>query len=133
MFQSIHSVGNLIKTSAGWLAVTIDPPSIKDKLYHYVYNIVDDSFGSELWTGICDQALNYTIVRAGAVISCYESKQQNVALNLALYHRYLKETYFWYNLEDEIQYNIDHTPYYREYASEVRRYLHRYDNLKVFW
>lgn len=100
--------------------------------YHYKYRIEDSDF-SEDWVGLSGQLLYRAEVRAGAVIDCYESKEQNVAYNLALYHKYMKDKYYWYNLDDEIKYNIQWTPKYSIYVIEVDKYLKRLDNLKVFW
>ena len=102
-------------------------------LYAFRYRIVDTEFDEE-WAGYCDQDIFNTQVRAGALVSCYEYKCQNVALNLALYHRWMKDTYDWYGRAgDEIQFNTEHTLGYGEYAPRVREYLARFNNLKVFW
>lgn len=122
MFKKLYSLGDF--------GPSAPPPS--DGWYRYKY-IVEDSHFSEEWVGLTDQRLNYANVRCGAVIQCYESKHDNVAFQLALYHKYMMATYYWYNLEEEIQYNIEHTPMYGEYAPVVRDYLQRVDKLKAFW
>lgn len=103
-----------------------------DGWYQYRYIIEDTEFIEE-WIGPCKQRLNFSDVRCGAVIRCYEAKQDNVAFQLALYHKYMMMTHRWYKLEDEIQYNILHTPMYGEYEPVVRDYLKRIDKLKAFW
>lgn len=100
--------------------------------FQYRY-IVEDSNFTEEWIGLCKQRLNYSDVRCGAVISCYEAKKDNVPFQLALYHIYMINTHNWYKLEDEIRYNIEHTPMYSEYAMQVQDYLKRINNLKAFW
>lgn len=102
-------------------------------IYSYNYRIIDSDFNEE-WVGLCDQRINYTQVRAGAIISCYESKGLNVAFNLAIYHRWMQDKYDWYGRAgDEVRYNMEHTIGYAEYAPKVREYLARYNNLKTFW
>ena len=120
MFKSIHPISY--------------KEVFKGGLYYYDYRIVDDDF-SETWTGACDQVIFNTTVRAGAVINCYaEHNPGYVAYNLMLYHKFMKDNFYWYNdIETEILYNIDHTPGYKHYAADVRNYLSRIDNLKVFW
>lgn len=105
---------------------------IIDGWYQYRY-IVEDSNFVEEWLGPSKQRLNYSDVRCGAVIRCYEAKKDNVPYQLALYHRYMMETHNWYKLEDEIRYNIEHTPMYGEYAPLVVNYMQRINNLKAFW
>lgn len=56
-----------------------------------------------------------------------------VAYNLALYHRFMQQTYYWYELDKEFGYNCDHTPWYKDYVDEVKSCLGRLDNLKAFW
>lgn len=107
-------------------------PLIEDGHHLYSYWIVDDNFAED-WFGPSRQRLNHSIVRCGAIIQCYESKGLNVAFNLCLYHRWMDETYHWYKLEDEINYNIQQTPMYGEYAPLVKQYLNRFNSLKVFW
>lgn|SRR5574337_1305051 len=107
-------------------------PAKINGLYQYSYHIVDDNF-SEDWIGPSPQTLNHTTVRCGAIIQCYESKRLNVPINLALYHRWMDQTFEWYNLQDEIRYNTEQTPMYGEYAPIVRDYLRRIDSLKAFW
>ena len=102
-------------------------------LYYYKYSIVDSKF-KEDWDGPCDQSfLWYQEVRAtGAIIACYWDKKLDVALNLALYHKYMENTFDWYRIKDEIQYNIDHVPGYKYYSNEVAKSLERFNNLTVF-
>lgn len=123
MFKSIH---HIYYPSIG--------PSIPDiggyKVYHY--RIHDSEFVEE-WYAYCKQTLFYTEVRPGAIIRCYETKGKDVAFNLCLYHKYMQDTYSWYELEKEIGYNIDHTPGYVYYAKNIQEYLERYDKLKAFW
>jgi hypothetical protein len=109
---------NLISPADGW--------------FQYRY-IVEDTDFIEEWVGPCKQRLNYSDVRCGAIIRCYEAKKDNVAFQLSLYHKYMIKTHKWYKLEDEIRYNIEHTPMYGEYAPVVRDYLKRIDSLKAFW
>ena len=109
----------------------IQPPAIEG-VYPYSYRIVDTAF-EEDWIGPSPQRLNHQTVRCGAIIRCYESKRDNVAFQLALYHRWMEENFDWYKLEDEIRYNTEQTPMYGEYAPVVREYLRRIDNLKAFW
>lgn len=102
-------------------------------LYQYNYRVVDDDFEEE-WIGLCDQNLSHSEVRAGAIVSCYESKGLNVAFNLALYHLWMEQTFYWYGRAgDEITHNTLHTIGYGEYAPLVRHYLNRLKSLKVFW
>ena len=107
-------------------------PEMKNGLYQYSYQIVDDDFAED-WFGPSPQRLNHTTVRCGAIIECYESKRLNVPFNLTLYHRWMDQTFDWYKLEDEIRYNIEQTPMYGEYAPAVVNYLQRINNLKAFW
>lgn len=112
-----------------------DTAIFKGGLYYYKYLINDSEF-SEEWVGATDQTLHFKTVRAGAIINCYaEHNPSMIAFNLMLYHKYMKETWsLWYNdIEIEIQHNIQHTPGYAYYADDVRNYLKRADNLKVFW
>lgn len=113
-------------------AATNISPMRPTGFYHYKYIIYDSDF-TEVWTGLSGQQLFNTLVRAGAIINCYEYKKQNVAYNLALYHKHMMERYNWYNLEDEIKYNIQWTPKYSIYVSNVNKYLSRMDKLKAFW
>ncbi len=105
---------------------------IIDGWYQYKY-IVEDSNFVEEWIGPCKQRLNYSDVRCGAVIQCYEAKKDNVPFQLAMYHKYMMATHRWYSLEEEIRYNIEHTPMYGEYAPMVKDYMRRFDSLKAFW
>lgn len=104
--------------------------SPEDYIYQYKYRIVDSEFIEE-WIGPSKQRLDRTEVRCGAIILCYESKNQNVAFNLALYHRYMTDTYHWYVLENGIKYNIEHTPNYYKYVDSVQNYLNKYEKLKI--
>lgn len=131
MFQGVQGIGSLSGVYIARHATPVIDPV--DKLYHYVY-LIDDTEFCEQWTMAIDQRLNYTEVRApGALIKCYEEKRKGVAYNLYLYHEYMKKRFDWYKLEDEIRYNIEHTPLYMEYAPEVKRIYERMNNLKVFW
>jgi hypothetical protein len=107
-------------------------PLILEGLHQYSYRIVDDNFDED-WLGPIKQRLNYSTVRCGAIISCYEHKRLNVAFNLALYHRWMDDNFEWYKLQDELRFNVEQTPLYVEYAPIVKQYLDRFDNLKVFW
>ncbi len=109
-----------------------DLPRGSDGLYHHNYIIEDTNFVEE-WEGTCSQVIYNTLVRCGALISCYEKKRENVGFELAMYHKFMVSNYKWYRLEDEITYNIEHTPVYKEYAPQVREILKRYDSLKEFW
>jgi hypothetical protein len=107
-------------------------PKKLNGLYQYSYHIVDDNFSGD-WYGPIVQTLNHATVRCGAIISCYESKGLNVPFNLALYHRWMDDSFEWYKLQDEIRYNTEQTPMYGEYAPVVKQYLDRINNLKAFW
>lgn len=129
MFQELHSIGSLV----GYEQQTVFTATSGKSLYRYQYRVIDEHF-DEKWCGYCDQRVFEPLVRAGAIVSCYESKRLNVALNLALYHRWMKETFGFYGRAgDEIQFNTEHTVGYGEYAPKVREYLARFDNLKTFW
>lgn len=136
MFKSVQGLGSLSGALVYTRRVSVKSPEFPpppDGKHQYIYAIVDSEF-NERWMVEIDQKLNYTEVRApGALIKCYESKQKNVAYNLYLYHEYMKKRFDWYKLEDEIRYNIEHTPLYMEYAPEVKRIYERMNNLKVFW
>jgi hypothetical protein len=107
-------------------------PLIEDGFHLYSYQIVDDDFVED-WFGPTKQRLNHSTVRCGAIIQCYESKGLNVAFNLALYHRWMEKNFEWYNLQDELRFNVEQTPMYGEYAPVVRQYLDRINSLKAFW
>lgn len=122
MFKSI------VSTTRSNLISPFNPGNI---VQNYSYIITDDDF-VEPWSGLCDQWLSRSEVRSGAVINCYSSKNQDVAYNLYLYHLFLKDKYYWYEIENEIQFNIDHVPAYVEYAPQVKKYLNSHNSMKVF-
>lgn len=131
MFKSIYSQGY---SSNYWSGAT----SIKG-LFRYSYIIVDDDF-SGTYFGYCDQTLYNPLVRCGALIDAYQTQMYNnpgtiynIAYNLYLYHMYMKENHSWYELESEIEYNILHTPEYKKYADDIKKYIKRVCNLKAFW
>ena len=124
MFKAIYSL------DVGKLKKGLLPNDLAE--WTYSYDIVDDDF-REIWSGDCKQILFHTLVRCGAVINCYEAKGLNVAYNIMLYHRYMKDNFAWYKLQDEIDHNIKHTPKYYLYVDKVKEYMGRINNLKVFW
>lgn len=109
-------------------------PTFHAGLWHYKYWILDsESVIEEEYFGACDQTfLSYTEVRCGAVIAYYFDRGANVPYNLALYHKYMQKTYSWYKLEDEIKYNIEHTPGYKHYVEDTKKMFTRLDNLMAF-
>lgn len=131
MFQELISLDN-IKYVGTPPTIIRGAPLANGVLYHHKYIIEDSNFIEE-WEGTCDQVIYNTLVRCGALISCYEKKRENVAFELAMYHKFMVKSYYWYKLDDEIKYNIEHTPVYKEYAPQVREILKRYDSLKAFW
>ena len=116
---------------------TIASSGTGPKVYPYVdyiqfkYIIVDSDFTEEV-TAPSKQTLFQTIVRPTAVIKLYTAKGLNVAYNLFRYHQFM-EKYPWYNLENELKYNVDHVPDYGLYISQIKDYYQRYNNLKAFW
>jgi hypothetical protein len=127
MFQAIYAQN---AGSSIYSRIYFDRPA--DGLYRHKYIIEDTKFVEE-WEGACGQVIYNTLVRPGAVIKCYEAKHENVAFELAMYHKYMKKTYRWYELEKEIEYDIEWTPDYREYADKVRKYLSDFNSFKAFW
>lgn len=133
MFQAIYPDS----TSAGFPGVyynygPLAGPPDKNGLYHHKYIIEDTNF-TEKWEGTCGQVIYNTLVRPGALISCYESKSLNVAFELAMYHKYMQQTYRWYELEKELKYCAEWVPVYKEYAAQVRACLERFNSFKAFW
>lgn len=119
MFLQINSASSIIST-------------YDDELYHYNYYIQDSTF-KEFWEGSCTKWLFNTCVRPGAIISCYESKGEDVAYNLALYHIFMKLNHKWYVMYNELDYCRDEVPKYNIYADKVKEYLNRLNKLKAFW
>lgn len=133
MFKSVLGVGSISGFFLHGYYAYERPPQNTDGSYTYLYQIEDSDF-TELWAAQCKQELNYTEVRApAAIISCYEQKRLDVAYNLYLYHKYMMDRYSWYNLEREIEFNIQHSVLYNEYAPLVKKYFERVNNLKAFW
>lgn len=101
-------------------------------LYRYTYYINDDDF-NEAWFGTSDQKLNYPFVRCGALIKCYETKGLDVAYNIALYHKWINKTWeYALPIEEEIKNNREHTPGYKHFEPQIRKYLEKLETLKVF-
>ena len=126
MFQAIYPEGG------SYYHRTSDLLCAEDGLYHHKYIIEDSNFVEE-WEGTCGQVIYNTLVRPGALISCYQSKKENVAFELAMYHKYMQRTYRWYELDKELGYCAEWVPVYKEYARQVKEYLDRFDSFKAFW
>lgn len=80
-----------------------------DKQYYTYQYWIEDDINSALMYSTYRQRLNYPEVRCGAVIDLYEQRGENVAYNIVRYHRYIMQYYHCSNLEQEINFNVEHT------------------------
>ena len=96
----------------------------KDGKYSWEYELTDSDFGTISGVGVVvGVVVEVGVGVAVAVIQEYSKRKLNVAKNLMLAFVWHNKLYPWCSIQQLIDFNKKHNPFFPQYEEDLQKYL----------